>query len=201
VVDDEASARDTIEALLQADRYRLEFAVDGAAAVERFAREPVDLVLCDVMMPKLDGYEVCRYAKADPRWRFVPIILITALDGRDDLVRGLEAGADDFLSKPIERMVLRAKVRAMLRVRRHYRQLQMPTNVDDLLRARRARVVEAAGLLPREREILDLLLLGRSHEDIGHVLGIAARTVKFHQAKLLAKLGADSRLDLARLFL
>lgn len=202
VVDDEQSARDALEALLSADRYRLEFAGGGAEALRRLEGAPVDLILCDVMMPGTDGFAVCRAVKAHPQWRFVPVILVTALDGQDDMVRGLEAGADEFLPKPIERVVVRARVRAMLRVRSHYKQLRAESpDLEALLRHRREKIVQEAGLSPREREVLELLLLGRTHGDIGLVLGIAARTAKFHQQNVLRKLGADSRLDLARLFI
>lgn len=201
VIDDDQSARDTVEALLFADRYALELASNGREAVARLEGPEVDLVVCDVMMPGVDGFEVCRQIKAHPRWRFVPVILATALDGQDDLVRGIEAGADEFLSKPIDKIVLRAKVRAMLRVRRLYGQLRAGvTDLDQLHRDRRDQLAAQAGLSTREREVLELLLLGRSHEDIGVVLGIAARTAKFHQMNLLRKLGAESRLDLLRIF-
>lgn len=200
VIDDEPSARETVAALLHADRYALKFACDGREAVEYLEQPPVDLVVCDVMMVDVDGFEVCRRIKAHPRWRYVPIILLTALDGQDDMVRGIEAGADEFLYKPVDRVLLRARVRAMLRVRQHYAQLQGPADVDALLRARREQLVDAARLSSRQREILDLLLLGRTHDDIGRALGISARTAKFHQSKILEKLGVESRLDLGRLF-
>ena len=202
VIDDEQSARDTVEALLFADRYALEFAASGREAVARLAGDGVDLVLCDVMMPGTDGFEVCRQIKAHPSWRFVPVILLTALDGQDDMVRGLEAGADELLTKPIDKIVLRAKVRSMLRVRRLYGELRAGAPDQDLRhRGRRDQLVSEAGLSNREREVLDLLLLGRGPDEIGVVLGIAARTAKFHQANLLRKLGADSRMDLLRIFI
>jgi DNA-binding NarL/FixJ family response regulator len=202
IVDDEQSARATIEALLQTDQYSLLFASGGSEALALLEKQHVDLVISDVMMPKIDGLELCRKIKAHPQWRFIPVILVTALDGQDDMVRGLEAGADEFLSKPIERVVLRARVRAMLRVRAHYNQLRTSAaDVDSLLRNRREQIVSGAKLSAREREVLELLLLGRTHEDIGTALGITARTSKFHQENILQKLGAESRIDLARLFL
>lgn len=138
---------------------------------------------------------MCRALKADPRWRHVPIVLLTALSERGDVVRGLDAGADDFVTKPVDGAVLRARVRALLRVRDAYLELQAGAEVD-----RRAERIAAAGLTAREREVLELLLLGRTHEDIAVALGISERTSKFHQANLLEKLGAESRMDLLRLF-
>jgi DNA-binding response OmpR family regulator len=199
VVDDEPSARETIEALLHADNYRLELLSDGAEAVERLDGPPPELVLCDAMMPGIDGFELCRRIKAHPQWRYVPIILVTALAGEDDMVRGLEAGADEFLSKPVERVVLRARIRAMLRIRAQYQQLHS-RDLAEMLRDRRDEIAEDAKLTSREREVLDLLLLGRTHDEIGLVIGSSARTAKFHQANILRKLGAASRLDLMRIF-
>jgi DNA-binding NarL/FixJ family response regulator len=200
VVDDEPSARQTASALLLPEGYDLRLASGGGEALALLDEAPVDLVICDVMMPAIDGFAVCRAIKAHLEWQFVPVILLTALGEREDVVRGLEAGADQFVSKPVEGAVLRARARAMLRVRSRYavlRQLRAQAPPPD----HRGQLVAQANLTAREREVLDLLLLGRTHQDIAEVLGISERTSKFHQANLLAKLGAESRLDLMRLFL
>lgn len=198
VVDDDPAALQTTQAQLLPEGYEVTLAAGGAAALEHLAREPGDLVICDLMMPGLDGYEVARAFKADPEWFYVPIILLTALDGRDAVVRGVEAGADELVTKPTEGAVLRARARSMLRVRHTYKVLRAAAAGPG---ERRADLMARARLTEREREVLDLLLLGRTHEDIADVLGITERTSKFHQANLLAKLGAESRLDLLRLFL
>jgi DNA-binding response OmpR family regulator len=201
IVDDEPSARETTFAQLLPERYQLRLAAGGAEALAALGAEPIDLVVCDVMMPAMDGFALCLAIKADPAWQLVPVILLTALGERDDVVRGLDVGADEFVTKPVEGAVLRAKVRSMLRVRDRYLELQRsPAAVADQ-RDRRAALVASARLTDREREVLDLLLLGRTHQDIAAVLGIRERTSKFHQANLLLKLGAESRLDLMRLFL
>ena len=198
VIDDDPAALQITRAQLLPDGYELALVGSGAAALERLPGEPPDLVICDLMMPELDGYAVSRALKADPEWRYVPIILLTALDARDAIVQGLEAGADEFVSKPVEGAVLRARARSMLRVRQTYNCLracaQQPGD-------RRIEIMAQARLTEREREVLELLLLGRTHEDIARVLGISERTSKFHQSNLLVKLGAESRLDLMRLFL
>lgn len=201
IVDDEGSARETLEALLHVDRYALRSVGSGREAFECLEAEPVDLVILDVMMPALDGFDVCRAIRAHPTWRYLSVILVTALDGQDDLVRGIEAGADDFLSKPVERIVLRARVRALLKIRQRYRELeQRSTDPDALLRQRRDRIASAAGLSDRERSVLNLILMGQGHEEIGAALGISARTAKHHQARILEKLNAESRIDLLRIF-
>ncbi len=196
VIDDEPSARQVTCAQLTPEGYELRVLTGGAEALAVLAEPPVDVVVCDVMMPEVDGVQVCRAFKADARWRHVPVILLTALSERGDVVRGLDAGADEFVTKPVDGAVLRARVRALLRVRDAYLELQAGAGLD----RRRHERIEAAGLTAREREVLELLLLGRTHEDIAVALGISERTSKFHQANLLEKLGAESRLDLLRLF-
>jgi DNA-binding NarL/FixJ family response regulator len=201
IVDDEPSARETTFAQLLPERHQLRLAAGGSEALAALRAEPIDLVVCDVMMPVIDGFTLCQSIKAHAEWQLVPVILLTALGERDDVVRGLDVGADEFVTKPVEGAVLRAKVRSMLRVRERYLELRRsPAAVADQ-RDRRAEMVASARLTEREREVLDLLLLGRTHQDIAAVLGISERTSKFHQANLLLKLGAESRLDLMRLFL
>ncbi|MFO0611581.1 MAG: LuxR C-terminal-related transcriptional regulator [Polyangiaceae bacterium] len=126
---------------------------------------------------------------------------MTALDGDDDMVRGLEAGADEFLTKPVERVVLRARIRAMLRIRERFSELRTRApDLAGLMRRRREDLCTTAALTTREREVLDLLLLGRTYQDIGTALGITSRTAKFHALRIFQKLGAESRVDLLRLF-
>ena len=116
VVDDEPLNRELIRAMLGSD-YRVVQADRGSAALAAMEREPVDLVLLDVMMPGENGFEVCRRIKATPSGPFVPVILVTALDGQERRNAGLEAGAEDFLSKPIDRRELLLRVRSFLRIR------------------------------------------------------------------------------------
>lgn len=120
IVDDEPTARETLADLLALQEYTLGFAANGQETLACMVEFQPDLVLLDVMMPHMDGYEVCRRLKADKKWLNVPVILVTALDGRDDLVRGLDAGADEFLSKPVNGAELRARVRSMLRIKKAY---------------------------------------------------------------------------------
>jgi signal transduction histidine kinase len=123
IVDDDTASRNTVAALLSPAGYRLRFAASGEEALAAVGQEVPDLVLMDVMMPGLDGFEVCRRLRVLLREDSIPIILITALDGRKDIVRGLEAGADDFLPKPVYGAELRARVRNLLKVRAYYQLL------------------------------------------------------------------------------
>jgi len=117
VVDDiEANVR-LLEAKLTAEYYEVLTAHDGPTALAIAAAEKPDIILLDVMMPGMDGFQVCRRLKDDPETRHVPVVLVTALDGRADRIAGLEAGADEFLTKPIDDVMLFARVRSLTRLK------------------------------------------------------------------------------------
>jgi class 3 adenylate cyclase/CheY-like chemotaxis protein len=118
VVDDTPQNVKLLADLLAAKGYAVSTAADGAVALATLAAEPFDLVLLDVMMPGLSGYEVCERIRADSRTALLPVVLVTALDPQQERVKGIEAGADDFLSKPINRQELFARVRSLLRIKR-----------------------------------------------------------------------------------
>ncbi|MBA3533024.1 MAG: response regulator, partial [Ardenticatenales bacterium] len=111
IVDDEPGGRIVLEGVLISQGYNLAFASDGPEALEKARELAPDLILLDVMMPGMDGYEVCRRLRATPRLAEIPIVLLTALNDRESRLRGLQAGADDFLTKPFDREELRARVK------------------------------------------------------------------------------------------
>jgi two-component system cell cycle response regulator len=116
VVDDNPIAQEVLQALLAAEPYQLVFYDGGKSLItQRDSCLPPDLVLLDVVMPEMDGYEVCRMLRADKRWGNVPIILITALDDPVSRRKGFDAGADNIISKPFSRLALRAVIRSVLR--------------------------------------------------------------------------------------
>ncbi len=125
VVDDEPDNYDVIEALLVDCPYDLHYAPSGVNAIDRLNIFKPDLILLDVMMPELDGIETCRIIKNHPVWKFTPTVIITALNSKEDLARCLEAGADDFVSKPVHRLELRARVNSMLRIKSQHDRLQV----------------------------------------------------------------------------
>jgi signal transduction histidine kinase len=124
ITDDDRFSRKTTAALLSQEPYKLYFASSGAEALSMVDEEPPDLILLDVMMPGMDGFQVCRFLRAEEAWQHIPIILVTALDSLDDLTKGLDAGADEFLSKPVNGIELRARVRSMLRIKDQYDHLK-----------------------------------------------------------------------------
>jgi len=117
VADDNAMNLDIIRTRLAAHGYEILIAADGEEAVDVARRERPDLILLDIMMPKLDGFEVCRQLRADPGLPFVPIILVTAKGDTKDVVAGLEAGGDEYLTKPVDQAALLARVKSMLRIK------------------------------------------------------------------------------------
>lgn len=124
IVDDESFARDVMEGFLHPEGYNLLFATSGIEALTNIETTKPDVILLDVMMPIVDGFEVCRRLKADERWQHIPIILVTALVNKEDLITGFEAGANDFLRKPVSELELRARVRSMIRIKQQYDQLE-----------------------------------------------------------------------------
>jgi class 3 adenylate cyclase len=124
VVDDNETNRDILITRLEKHGYQLLQAADGEEALASAAQHSPDLILLDVEMPKLDGFEVCRRLKNDPAMPFIPIILVTARAASQDVVAGLDAGADEYLTKPIDQAALVARVRSMLRVKALHDQVQ-----------------------------------------------------------------------------
>lgn len=119
IVDDEPTNVDMLTQELDEEGYTLLTASDGEEALIKVHEHQPDLILLDVMMPKVDGFTVCRILKGSGKTILIPVILLTALQAHEDRVRGIEAGADDFISKPFDRDELLAKIRALLRQKRH----------------------------------------------------------------------------------
>jgi two-component system cell cycle response regulator len=117
VVDDILPNVKLLEAKLSSEYYDVLTATSGEEALQRVAQDSPDLVLLDVMMPGMDGFEVCRRIKANPAYAHIPVVMVTALTDSTDKVRGLEAGADDFLSKPVNDTALMARVRSLVRLK------------------------------------------------------------------------------------
>jgi len=124
IVDDEPFNIKLLRAILSTQAYEILSASSGEEALRKVDEEPPDLVLLDIMMPGMDGYEVTRRLKLNPETRDIPIILVTALDGPENKTRGLEAGADEFLNKPVDKAEILARVKSLLRLKRYQDQLK-----------------------------------------------------------------------------
>jgi two-component system, sensor histidine kinase and response regulator len=124
VVDDEPDNFDVIEALLPSESYQLHYASSAEAAIAALDKFDPDVILMDVMMPGLNGIDACKQIKAMSKWQSVPIVMVTALSGKEDLARCLTAGADDFVNKPVSGIELRARVNSMLRIKKQHDRIQ-----------------------------------------------------------------------------
>lgn len=124
IVDDNPMAREVIAEQLSIEPYQVTQAAGGLELLDQFDTIQPDVILMDVMMPQMNGYDVCRQIKQNPARQHIPIILVTALNSREDMLQGLDSGADEFLSKPVNGAELRARVRTMLRIKQQYDALQ-----------------------------------------------------------------------------
>jgi class 3 adenylate cyclase len=175
VADDNAANVKLLEDLLRYHGYEVEAASDGVSALAALRARLPDLLLLDVLMPGLDGYQVCREVRADPALAMLPVVMVTALGDREERVRGLDAGADDFLSKPVNPPELVARVRSLLRIRRLYdtvqRQAAQLAAWNRTLEARVAEQVAHVGKLQRLKrffspQLAELILAGGADDPL-----------------------------------
>ena len=154
VVDDVPANVKLLEARLSAEYFDVTTAHSGAEALAACERAECDIVLLDVMMPDMDGFEVCRRLKSNPATHHIPVVMVTALDQPSDRVRGLQAGADDFLTKPVSDIALIARVRSLTRLKMMTDELRM-----------RAMTSREIGIESAEREAITRAGHGRAHPD------------------------------------
>jgi Response regulator containing a CheY-like receiver domain and an HTH DNA-binding domain len=187
VIEDEPEMRRNITTLLRYYDYEPVAAENGRVAVEMARREKPDLILCDVMMPELDGYGVLHALQSDPSLARIPFIFLTAKGEKDDLRSGMNLGADDYLTKPVVNADL---VRAIeSRLRRSEQQMKREFKPD----FSSAAPLLQLGLTPRAAEALLWLAQGKTNSDIATILGITESTVKKHVQEMFEKLGVETR--------
>src|SRR5713101_3161946 len=150
IVDDNPTNVKVLQTRLLAEGYEVVTAADGEEGLSAAKKQTPDLMLLDIMMPKLDGIEVCRRLRADPDFPFTPIILVTAMADSKDVVAGLEAGGDEYLTKPVDHAALAARVRSMLRIKRlHDAGEALAAEVKELNVSLERRVAEQVAELER----------------------------------------------------
>jgi putative two-component system response regulator len=171
IVDDDTAGQLTLESILDGQGYDLEFAENGVQALEKISRLLPDIILLDVMMPGMDGFEVCRRIRSTPSIAEIPIIMLTALDDKKSLMTGLEAGADDYLTKPYDRYELLARLMGITRLNRYRKLVDERTNTEET-HAQLLAAYEAT--IDGWSQALDL----RDRETEGHSQRVAQLTVK-----------------------
>jgi len=124
VADDQVANRELLEELLTAQGFKVITVSDGEEALDQVGKVPVDLVILDVMMPHLNGFEACRKIKANPETYLIPVVLVTALSDKQDRIEGLRANADDFLTRPVDRVELLARVQSLLKLKHRTDELE-----------------------------------------------------------------------------
>jgi DNA-binding response OmpR family regulator len=128
-IDDDPLVLKVIEASLIKEKYNIIFAPDGETGIKIASECDPDLILLDVVMPGIDGFETCARIRRNPKLQFTPVIILTALDDRDSKIQGLEAGADDYICKPFDKIEFRARVKTITRLNR----LNRLATINDLL--------------------------------------------------------------------
>src|SRR5215208_1285770 len=171
IVDDEYSGRETLQSVLEGEGYNLIMAENGPQAIEKAKAFLPDVILLDVMMPGMTGFEVCERIRNDPLVAEIPIIILTALDDRESLLTGLKAGADDFISKPFDRFELRARLIGITRLNRYHKLV----DEREKLQKAHARLLEAyEATIEGWSHAMDL----RDHETEGHSRRVTELTLK-----------------------
>ena len=187
IIEDEPEMRRNITMLLRYHEYETIVAENGRKGVELARREKPDLVLCDVMMPELDGHGVLHALQQDAELALIPFIFLTAKGEKEDLRNGMELGADDYLTKPVANTELVRAIEARLRRSQQQAQREFKpdfSSTDPLLKF---------GLTARATETLLWLAQGKTNPDIATILGITESTVKKHVQEIFEKLGVETR--------
>lgn len=187
VIEDETEMRRNITTLLRYYDYEPVAAESGRAGVEAARREKPDLILCDVMMPGLNGYSVLQTLRTDAALARIPFIFLTAKGEKDDLRSGMNLGADDYLTKPVANADLVGAIEARLR------RTEQQTNREFKPDFSSAKPLLALGLTPRAAEALLWVAQGKTNVDIATILGITESTVKKYVQEMFDKLGVETR--------
>lgn len=193
IIEDQAPMRRNVALMLELEGYKTCVAENGRVGVEVAHKEQPDLILCDVMMPELDGYGVVQALRAVPAFANTPFIFLTAKSDRADVRVGMNFGADDYLTKPVVREDLLAAIQIRLE-RADALQKRLDENSGfnpdferpDLLQ-------QAYGLTPREAEVLLWVAQGKSNGDVAAILEMSEKTAKQHLGVCFQKMGVESR--------
>jgi len=194
LVDDEPVNIKILSDVLK-DDYEVIFATSGEEGIRLALAHQPDLILLDVMMPGMDGYEVCARLQADPRSATIPVIFVTALGSTAQEVRGLESGALDYITKPINGDIVKARVRNHLKYKDVILAASAPPAANNAASAPGADVL--AAMTDRQREIFEWVKQGKTNWEISKIIGCSEENVKYHMKNILRLLGTQNRTQAA----
>ena len=194
IVDDVPDNLALLSDALDEAGYMVLVALDGQSALTRIQRRRPDLILLDAMMPGLNGFDTCRQIKAQPDTANIPVLFMTALTDSEHVVQGFEAGAIDYVTKPIQCAEVLARVASHLRTARilqSARTASQPIRFDD--KSAYGKLSRRFHLTDREIEVLRWVSCGKTNKDIADILQLSPRTVNKHLEHIYIKLGVETR--------
>lgn len=192
VIEDEPQTRENLVTILQMEGFDPLTAEDGKQGLALAKQHRPDLILCDVMMPGLDGHGVLEALRADSQTTSIPFIFLTAKGDRKDLRTGMDLGADDYLSKPVTAAELLSSIEARL-LRHREKEQAAQQKVEFKPNFESPAPLESLGLTRREAEVLLWIAQGKTNAEIGTILGMSEKTAKIHVGHIFEKLGLDNR--------
>jgi len=195
IIEDQPQMRKNLATILEMEDFQVVTAADGLSGMEVARSERPDIVICDVMMPGLDGYQVLAKLRAEPAMATLPFIFLTAKGDKADLRSGMNLGADDYLTKPVSREDLLAAIEIRLTRRRAHEAEVASAKSGGGFNPNfgSPKPLESLTLTPREAEVLLWVAQGKSNGDIAIILGMAEKTVKKHMSSIFNKLGVEGR--------
>lgn len=192
IIEDNPSICGNMELILQMEGFDVRTASDGTSGLAMMREKRPDLILCDIMMPAMNGHSLLEFLKGETSFVDIPFIFVTALGERSDVRRGMSAGADDYLTKPFSAEELLAAVTGRL----HRLETIRQHSIKSAFQKEHAIIQQRISV--REREVLLLVGHGATSREISERLGISLRTVEVHRANLMRKLDAANAAILAR---
>jgi DNA-binding NarL/FixJ family response regulator len=213
LVDDEPSLREAVQAYLEDSGFTVQVASNAAEAWQILQKNTPDLVISDIMMPQVDGYQFLKQMREDPRFQTLPVVFLTARGMKSDRIQGYQAGCDAYLPKPFEPDELVAIVKNLVERRAATaKTANSVTDIEDIARQIEIirRMLEQSGgivqnataihisLTPREQSVLDLVAAGLMNKEIARRLETSVRNVEKYVSRLFSKTGTNSRTELVR---
>ena len=212
LVDDEPGIRMSVQAYLEDSNFSVEVAANANEGWQKVQQNPPDLVITDIMMPQVDGYQFLKQLREDPRFKAMPVVFLTARGMTKDRIQGYNAGCDAYLAKPFDPDELVAIIENLLGRRSATDKPADSTNLDDIARQlaeireqlkQRPNIAQIASpikidLTPREQSVLDLVAEGLMNKEIARRLETSVRNVEKYVSRLFSKTGTNSRTELVR---